>query len=270
MNREDLHEVGHVGPKYTWCNNKIGGGRILERLDRCLLNCATLNLIQMAVVKHLARIVSDHCSISINILANKAMNKRSIMFEDTWLTYKASHSVVQASWNKKCFIKGRSISDQILLAQELFNKFRHSKAKKGLVSIKIDMEKAYDSMCWATLEKVMDSFGFPKAFSKLILECVVSPKFSILINGESSKWIEAECGFRQGCPLSPYLFIMCSQLLMEEFENIGKNIGIKVNPNGPIISHLMYADDIMIFSRANKNCMKKVDNILKNYCSWTG
>ncbi|KAL0921287.1 hypothetical protein M5K25_008346 [Dendrobium thyrsiflorum] len=36
MNNNDLHEVGFVGPKFTWCNNKCGGGRILERLDRCL------------------------------------------------------------------------------------------------------------------------------------------------------------------------------------------------------------------------------------------
>ncbi|PKU79424.1 hypothetical protein MA16_Dca000769 [Dendrobium catenatum] len=165
MTRGDLHEVGYLGPKYTWCNNKNGGGRILERLDRCLLNCAALNQLQTAVVKHLARITSDHCPISIKILANKVSKRRNLMFEDIWLTYKASHS---------------------------------------------------------------------------------------------------------GCPLSPFLFIMCSQLLTEEFGNVGKKIGIKVNPNGPIISHLMYDDDIMIFSRANKKCIKKVNKILKNYCSWTG
>ncbi|PKU83444.1 Putative ribonuclease H protein [Dendrobium catenatum] len=155
------------------------------------------------------------------------------------------------------------MADQNLIAQEVFNKFRHSKAKKGLVAIKVDMEQAYDSMCWSTLEKVMEWFGLPKIFSKLILECVVNPKISILINAGSIKWIGAHCGFRQVCSLSPFLFIICSQLLTEEFGHLGKRIGVKV-------SHLMYADDILIFSKANKKCLKKVDKILKNYCSWTG
>ncbi|PKU83646.1 putative mitochondrial protein [Dendrobium catenatum] len=154
-----------MGPKYTWCNNKNGGGRILERLDRCLINSMALIHLQTTVLKHLARIASDDCPISIKILANKVSKKKEFTFEDIWLTYKAS---------------------------------------------------------------------------------------------------------QQGCPLSPFMFIMCSQLLTEEFGNIGKNIGIKINPNASIISHLMYADDILIFSKANKICLKKVNKILKNYCSWTG
>ncbi|KAI0497279.1 hypothetical protein KFK09_020502 [Dendrobium nobile] len=46
------------------------------------------------------------------------------------------------------FIRGRSISDHILIAQEMFHKFRYSKAAKGMVASKVDMEQAYDSMSW--------------------------------------------------------------------------------------------------------------------------
>ncbi|KAI0488482.1 hypothetical protein KFK09_028315 [Dendrobium nobile] len=82
------------------------------------------------------------------------------------------------------FIKGRSISDHLLIAQELFRKLRFSKSSKGMVSYKIDMEQAYDSMSWSTLMKILDYFEFPPKFSKLILECVLNPRFSIIINGK--------------------------------------------------------------------------------------
>ncbi|PKU82193.1 Putative ribonuclease H protein [Dendrobium catenatum] len=155
------------------------------------------------------------------------------------------------------FVKGRFMSDQILLAQELFHKFRFSKSKKGFVSIKVEMEQAYDSMCWPTLNQVLHWFGFLTKFSYPIMECVMNPNFSILINGKYSNWIESKCGFRQGCPLSPYLFIIGS-------------ISMKISPNAPLISHLMYADDLIIFSEANKISLKTISAILKNYCKWTG
>ncbi|KAI0492234.1 hypothetical protein KFK09_026503 [Dendrobium nobile] len=101
MNRGDLHEVGYLGPKYTWWNNKDGRGRIFERLDRCLINSAALNLLQSTVVKHLPRIASDHCPIAIKILESKITKSKKFVFEDIWLSYKASYSIVSAAWNKK-------------------------------------------------------------------------------------------------------------------------------------------------------------------------
>ncbi|KAI0496288.1 hypothetical protein KFK09_022602 [Dendrobium nobile] len=167
------------------------------------------------------------------------------------------------------FIKGRTLHDHILIAQEVFHKFRHSKASKGLVSIKLDMEQAYDSMGWPTLCKVLDYFGFPISFSKLIMGCVLNPSYAILINGNHSNWIEASSGFRQGCPLSPYLFILCSQLLSNAILE-KENIGVRVSSNSPRISHLLYADDAMIFAEAKITNVKVIKEIIKKYCNWTG
>ncbi|PKU82236.1 Putative ribonuclease H protein [Dendrobium catenatum] len=102
------------------------------------------------------------------------------------------------------------------------------------------MEQAYDSMGWPTLQKILSYFGFPVFFSDLILECVLNPEFSILINGKPSIWIKANCGFRQGCPLSPYLFI------------------------------LLFADDIIFFSEAKLKNMRTIKGIMNDYCGWTG
>ncbi|XP_020705670.1 uncharacterized protein LOC110116444 [Dendrobium catenatum] len=69
----DLHEVESIGPMFTWCNNKKGVERILEKLDMCLLNSADMNLSQRMVVRHLARITSDHSPILLNLLVQQDM-----------------------------------------------------------------------------------------------------------------------------------------------------------------------------------------------------
>ncbi|KAI0530979.1 hypothetical protein KFK09_000528 [Dendrobium nobile] len=173
------------------------------------------------------------------------------------------------SREQAAFLSGRSLNDQVILAQEIFHKFRYSKSNKGLVSFKIDMEQAYDSMGWPALNKVLYYFRFPEKFCNLLMECVKNPKFSLLINGNRSPWIRAYSGFRQGCPLSPYLFILCSQLISSMFQ-INDSIGIQISPNGPKISHLLYADDIIIFSEAKLNMVKKIKGLVKKFCDWTG
>ncbi|PKU81030.1 integrator complex subunit 11 [Dendrobium catenatum] len=100
------------------------------------------------------------------------------------------------SEEKMAFIPGRSISEHCLLAQEIFHKFKVSKNKKGLMAIKLDMEQAYDSMGWTTLHQILKWYGFPSQFYNLLLECVIDVRFSIIINGNNSKWINAHSGFR--------------------------------------------------------------------------
>ncbi|KAK8916076.1 hypothetical protein KSP39_PZI022219 [Platanthera zijinensis] len=113
-------------------------------------------------------------------------------------------------------------------------------------------------------------FGFPVEFARWILQCVEGPKFAFLLNGPRTRWIEASCGFRQGCPLSPYLLILCSELLSLAFSQRGNSLGVMVAPSGPRISHLLYADDIFITSDATKSCVDQCLVVLYEYCTWTG
>ncbi|XP_020673920.2 uncharacterized protein LOC110093389 [Dendrobium catenatum] len=86
--------------QFTWCNNKIGGARILERLDRCFLNSKAMNFSTNLVLRHLARISSDHSPILLHMSSNVAPIKRSLKFEDIWASYQASFYVVKKEWNK--------------------------------------------------------------------------------------------------------------------------------------------------------------------------
>ncbi|KAI0530940.1 hypothetical protein KFK09_000488 [Dendrobium nobile] len=168
------------------------------------------------------------------------------------------------------FLHGRSISDHCLLAQEVIHKLRMSKRKKGLMAVKLDMEQAYDSMNWGTLSKVLNMFGFPRKMNLLIMECVRNVRFSFIINGKTSKWICAENGIRQGCPLSPYLYILCSQLFSLAMEQRGQGLGIQISHRSNKVSHLLFADAVLLLSHASKGLAIKMNNIIMDFCSWTG
>ncbi|KAI0519640.1 hypothetical protein KFK09_007094 [Dendrobium nobile] len=100
MNNNDLHEVGLIGPKFTWCNNKSGGSYILERLDRCLINSYAMNSINLALVKHLSRIASDHCPILLELFKPVIPNYKCIRFEDVWCTYHGAFAIVANTCKK--------------------------------------------------------------------------------------------------------------------------------------------------------------------------
>ncbi|XP_020691499.1 uncharacterized protein LOC110106090 [Dendrobium catenatum] len=79
----DFHDVVIIGPRYTWCNNKVGNSRIWERLDRCLLNSTALKLLPTAATRHLARVASDHNPITFKVNDKERARTKIIRFEDT-------------------------------------------------------------------------------------------------------------------------------------------------------------------------------------------
>ncbi|XP_020684934.2 uncharacterized protein LOC110101395 [Dendrobium catenatum] len=100
MNNNDLHDVGTIGAKFTWCNNKKGSARILEKLDICLLNSKALELIFIPSVRHLEGIASVHCPIVLKLFNQHVQKPRFRKFEDIWLSYAASTAVVKKYWDK--------------------------------------------------------------------------------------------------------------------------------------------------------------------------
>lgn len=168
------------------------------------------------------------------------------------------------------FVPGRSISHHCLIAQEVMHKMKVSTAKSGILMAKIDMAQAYDKMSWDSLRQALTWFGFPPLFAQWILQCVQHPRFSILLNGSRTDWIAAECGFRQGCPLSPYIFILVAELLSCILREQGSSIGVSLKPGGPRLTHLLYADDILLFSEVSTASVAALRRSLDVYCSWTG
>ncbi|XP_028549388.1 uncharacterized protein LOC110115858 [Dendrobium catenatum] len=90
------------------------------------------------------------------------------------------------------FVPGRSISSHGLMAQEMMSKFKYSNQKYGLMALKIDMEQTYGCMSWETLQEVMNLMGFKKRFITWVVQCIFEPKFTLLMNGNRTRWIDAK------------------------------------------------------------------------------
>lgn len=146
------------------------------------------------------------------------------------------------------FIKGRRIRDNILLAQELFSSF-HLQPYLPKCAIKVDFRKAYDTVDWGFLEKVMLAFGFPHSVASLIMTCVRTPKFSIALNGELHGFFASGRGLRQGDPISPYLFTMVMEVLsgiiLKQSSRPDFKFFWRCKAEG--LSHLFFADDVFLF-----------------------
>ena len=83
--------------------------------------------------------------------------------------------------------------------------------KNGNMAMKLDMSKAYDRVEWNFLIKIMEMMGFHSKWIRWIYECVSTVSFSIMVNGEPRGHIVPSRELRQKDPLSPYLFLLCSE-----------------------------------------------------------
>lgn len=84
------------------------------------------------------------------------------------------------------FIPGRKIADNIILAHELVNAYTRKNVSTRCM-IKIDLQKAYDSVEWHYMKQVMEELGFPQLFISWVMECVQTVNYSIAVNGEPTK-----------------------------------------------------------------------------------
>lgn len=90
------------------------------------------------------------------------------------------------------------------------------------------------------------SYGFPASFIQLIYECILTPNFSILIDGRPYGFIPSNRGLQQGDPLSPYSFCIAMEYFTLHMEErvINKHLQ-PISNTQPAITHLLYADDDM-------------------------
>lgn len=176
--------------------------------------------------------------------------------------------------NQNAFIKGRLISDSIFLTAEMMDFIHKAKHRKNFwCAVKIDFFKAYDRVKWSFLEKVLKRMSFPDHLIQIIMQCVSTVQYSLLFNGQKTKSFTPQRGFRQGDLLSPYLFILCINVLsalLHRAEKTNMIKGIQFNRRGPMISHLMYADDLVLFFKADHDSCLFMSRLLNSFCEEAG
>ncbi|XP_056847372.1 uncharacterized protein LOC130498048 [Raphanus sativus] len=178
------------------------------------------------------------------------------------------------SETQSAFVAKRLITDNILVAQESFHALRTNKrCREDFMAIKTDMSKAYDRVEWSFIAALMLKMGFDERLVDLIMCCVTSVSYQVLVNGQPRGRIFPKRGLRQGDPLSPFLFILCTEALISllngaELEK--QIVGLRVARASPRISHLLFADDSLFFCKAELSQCKEIIDILDIYGKASG
>jgi hypothetical protein len=145
--------------------------------------------------------------------------------------------------------------------------------KEKFCAYKLDLAKAYDKVDWKYLDETLRKLGFATKWISWIMCCVKTVTYSVRLNGELLEKFNPTRGLRQGDPLSPYLFLFVadglSKLLQHEIDK--RQIKeLKVCRRSPGISHLLFADDNILFFEATTDQTNKVKSVLNRYERATG
>jgi hypothetical protein len=136
----------------------------------------------------------------------------------------------------------------------------------------LDLKKAYDCINWDFLRLILLQIGFGLMTSNWVMSCVTNVTFAVLVNGETTSFFQSGRGLRQGCPLSPLLFILVMEglsLLLKKGQVDRKFTRVKVSRIIKIL-HLFFVDDVLIMSKSFLQEWREIDKILKLFCRASG
>ena len=121
----------------------------------------------------------------------------------------------------------------------------------------IDFEKAFDSISWKFISKILEMFNFGNKIKTWVKSLQIGSSSKILQNGNLSNKINLGRGCGLGDPVSPYLFVMAAEILAEAVRNNKKIEAITIYNQEHMISQ--YVDDTTLITKAKeasiRNCM---------------
>lgn len=173
------------------------------------------------------------------------------------------------SANQSAFIRGRSIFDNISLAQEIIREIGKREGNPNVI-FSLGMHKAYDRLKWDFLMLVLQNFGFSLAWREIIMACVSSCSFSVVFQGVIKGFFLPSRGLRQGDPLSPSLFILVEDVLSRALNRFIGDEDCFSTTNARCPTHVAFADNIIIFACAKQRSITKFLDVIRTYQSSFG
>lgn len=114
------------------------------------------------------------------------------------------------------FLTKRIACDNAIIFQEYLDHFKRMRGKKANMILNIDLEKAFDILEWSFIRQALVFFNLSTGPSKLIIFSISTSSISVLVNGNTTPSFKPTRGIRQGDPMSPYMFILCMELLLRK------------------------------------------------------
>ncbi|XP_039001981.1 uncharacterized protein LOC120128362 [Hibiscus syriacus] len=134
-------------------------------------------------------------------------------------------------------------------------------------ALKIDLHKAFNSIHWRFIIQILKALNLPLAFIAWIEACFTQVRFSISFNGTLIGYFKGARGVRQGDPLSLYLFILAMNILSRMLNLAAEREMFGFHPKYRKIglTHLSFADDLLIFCKGNIDSVVGVLTILDRF-----
>ncbi|KAK4394652.1 putative mitochondrial protein [Sesamum angolense] len=173
--------------------------------------------------------------------------------------------------SQAAFVEGRNITDNIFLAQEMVRQYSRKRILPHC-TINVDLRKTFNSVSWTFLSRVLHGYGFPPLFISWIMECVSTTSFSVALNGSIHGLFLGKKGLRQGDPMSPALFLLCMEYFSRLIKRNTSNSDFNFHPKCEKlkITHLLFADDLMLFSRGDLPSIHILMECLKEFRDVSG
>ncbi|GKC56323.1 RNA-directed DNA polymerase, eukaryota, reverse transcriptase zinc-binding domain protein [Tanacetum coccineum] len=174
--------------------------------------------------------------------------------------------------NQSAFIPGRLIQDNIMLSQELLRGYDRRGGPKRR-AMKIDLQKAYDTISWKFLEAILINFGFHQKMVGWIMKCVTTAGFSICLNGERHGYFKGGRGLRQWDLMSPYMFTLVIELLTLIIQRrIKRSNEFKYHYKCKEIQlvNLCFADGLMILCNGDTTSTGIIKEALREFSEVSG
>ncbi|KAF7835276.1 reverse transcriptase [Senna tora] len=139
------------------------------------------------------------------------------------------------SFNQRAFVPGRKVGDNVIIAHEVVHVLqKKTRGKRGWMMIKLDLEKAYDKINWDFILNTLLRVNMPTKLVDLVKSCISSVSHCMLTN-----WVQGKCW-------------------------------TPVKIRGVQISHLLYADDVLLFARTDKKSIMAIKNVLTRFANCSG
>ncbi|CAL1410531.1 unnamed protein product [Linum trigynum] len=201
------------------------------------------------------------CNVSYKVIAKCLANRLQKLMPD----------LVDETQTR--FVPKRHITYNIIILQEVIHTMSLKRGKKGLMVLKVDLAKAYNRINWSFLRSTLEAARLSNDFIELVMACITTIIIQVLWHESCSEDFKPTRGLRQGCPLSPYIFTLCMERLshcIKELVASGSWNPIYLTNNGTPLTHLFFADDLVLFGEASVSQSSLILDCLERFCWASG